>query len=544
LGFYACHQEKPQAPVINVPDYQKAAAFFDRQNDSAFYYFNKVAGSSKDSLQVAMAYNWMGEIQSDAGDYFGSQESLSTSLKFLDDQKTKNYRCLTADYNELGVTSLNLKNYDAAIGFYDQAFKFTDQSETKATILNNQANAYQKKKDYKRALKLYRAAIILTGTKGAGYARILTNMAFTQWLKQPGYNAAPELLQALGIRLREQDRWGQNASYAHLADYYTRSKPDSALHYAREMYTTATRINSPDDRIEALQKLIGLGTPQDARQYFALYQALDDSLQTARNAAKNQFALIRYNSEKNKADNLKLQKDNAEGKYQLIRQSILFYSTLFLLVAGTVIAIIWYRKRKIRLQLEAENTIRESQLKTSQKVHDVVANGLYVIMTEVENEAEVHKENLLDRIEVLYEKSRDISYEEISYPEQAFPAQIANLLKSFATAGTRVVLSGNTETLWKNVTGTAKRELEHILQELMVNMKKHSRAGNVGIKFEQQDDRITITYTDDGIGLTADIQHKNGLKNTGNRIKAIRGAISFAGNGASGLRIQISFPIA
>jgi signal transduction histidine kinase len=367
-------------------------------------------------------------------------------------------------------------------------------------------------------------------------------MARTKWLADPGYHAAPELYRALRIRQTEKDSWGENASYAHLADYYTHSRPDSALHYALAMYAVARRLESPDDQLEALQKLIRLAPPRDTKPYFARYQQLSDSLQTARNAAKNQFALIRYDAEKNKAENLRLQKDNAESKLQLLKQHIFLAITLAVLIGGSVTAVFWYRKRKQRMELEAQNAVQESQLKLSKKVHDVVANGLYRMMSEVENQEQVDRDLLLDRMEVLYERSRDISYEAPQLEHPTFHKKIAELLLSFATAHTKVVLVGNEELFWIRTGTQVQGEIETILQELMVNMKKHSAARNVVLKFEAREGTRYIDYTDDGVGMTADVRYKNGLTNTGNRIKAIHGQLIFDSQTGKGLHIELSFP--
>jgi len=194
--------------------------------------------------------------------------------------------------------------------------------------------------------------------------------------------------------------------------------------------------------------------------------------------------------------------------------------------------------------LGADKTIREHQLKLSQKVHDVVANGLYLIMAEVENQTKVNKEELLDKIEILYDKSRDISYEEISKPGEDFHLQIAALLKSFATTGTRVVFAGNDEVFWAKTSRLVKQELQPILQELLVNMSKHSQAANAAIKFSAVNNQLVVNYTDDGIGLPENVQHGNGFTSTGNRIKKLNGTRIFDKTGAKGLRIQITIPIA
>jgi signal transduction histidine kinase len=513
-----------------------------KNNDSAYCYFNKITTTSKDSLQIAMSYNYMATIQSDAGDYFGSQETLVTSLRFLNAKKQNDVNCMASDYNDLGTNSLNLKNYNAAISFYDSAVNISKEKSFQLIILNNKAVAYQKKGAYVQAIATYKQIIPQVPARQTDYARALSNIARTKWLQNPGYNAVPELLKALQIRREENDLWGQNASYAHLADYYGRKRQDSAFFYAGRMYAVASRLQSPDDRLEALQKLITSGPSQAAKQYFAGYQQLSDSLQTARNAAKNQFALIRYDAEKNKADNLKLQKDNTEKRYEILRQGIFLYLTLFVLIGGAIAAFFWYRKRKQRLELEAQNAIRESQLKTSKTIHDVVANGLYRMMSEVENQEQLDRELLLDRIEVLYNRSRDISYEAPQGEEHNFPEKIAATLLSFATDQTKVVLAGNDEAFWLKTSPLVKHELEHVLQELMVNMKKHSSARNVVVRFEDRGSRHQIIYKDDGIGFSDASRRKNGLNNTGNRIKTIGGELIFDGKSGKGLQIDISFP--
>ncbi len=303
-----------------------------------------------------------------------------------------------------------------------------------------------------------------------------------------------------------------------------------------KMYAIANKLNSADDRLEALQKLIRLSPSETSKQYFELYQKLDDSLQTARRAAKNQFALIHYETERHKANNLRLQKDNTEKTYQLI---IVIISALLFLVGG----IFQYKKRKQKLALEARNAIRESQLKTSKRVHDVVANGLYRVMTEIENQEHINKEHMLDRIEDLYEKSRDISYEKQETTVALFHEQISELLTSFATENTKMLIAGNAPELWERVNANVQYEVTHILQELMVNMKKHSSASNVGVRFEQKLDHIYIYYTDNGTGMKENTQRNNGLRNTGNRIDTIKGQITFDTKVEKGLKILISFPL-
>lgn len=550
LVFASCHKENIKDKTrVPTPYYDKAWSFSDKgMVDSSFVYFNKAkeeALKQGDSILVAKSLINMAIISGDQGDYFGSQELSLSAIQYLNIHNEKQKEILSSNYNNLGKMAHLLKNYDEATSFYIKAIALSNNEQSKIIYSNNIAINLSAQKRYNESLKYFEQLLRNKDVQKSNnnFSRILSNISKTKWLQNPNYNAAPDLLRALHIREKENDLWGQNASFSHLSDYYTQKQPDSALFYSREMYWVAKKIKSPDDQLQALQKLVKLSHQEDIKRYFGLYQKLEDSVQTARNAAKNQFALIRYETEKNKADNLLLQKDNTEKKYQIIKQKIVSISTIFVLVAASIIAVLWYKKRKQRLELEAQTAIRENQLKTSKKVHDVVANGLYRVMTEIENQEEIDKDRVLDKIEDLYEKSRDISYEEVKFTDQNFHERVSDLIKSFATETTKVALAGNDPQLWKKVSAQVKYEIEHILQELMVNMKKHSGASNVAVRFEQKQDKINIYYTDNGIGMPEEMRFNNGLRNTGTRIESIRGEITFDTKVEKGLKIQISFPI-
>ena len=513
-------------------DYKKGTSFLDRQNDSAFYYFNKVATSSKDSLQIAVAYNYMARIQSGEGDYYGGQETLLASLSYLHENKERDQYCLSADFDALGSINLNLQNYDAAITYYNRAIALMTNEDYRVITLNNKAFAYQKDGKYAQAITIYDSILPSIKKSKNVYPRVITNLAMARWLQDSTYHAAPELLMALQLRKAQNDYWGLNSSYAHLSDYYFTSRPDSALLYSRDMYTIARRLQSPDDQLEALQKLIRLSPAKDLKHYFAQYQHLNDSLQTARNAAKNQFALVRYEAQKTKTDNLRLQQENSEKQVQIIQQRITIFASIigFIILLGILL---W--AYQIRL--------RNYQLKTSQKVHDVVANGLYRLMMDVQHGDHIEKGPILDRVEDLYERSRDISHELPEKTNQNFQETITALLKSFSSPSTKVLIAGNNKDLWGKITDRPKNELKPILQELMINMQKHSGARNVIVQFAQEGDRLKIRYSDDGAGFPPNPHFGNGLTNTENRIKGIGGRIIFDNNAPKGLKIEIYFPI-
>ena len=481
--------------------------------DSAFYMFTRYVNNADDSLKKGSAYRCMGDMQWEVGDLHAAEENATGTIRTLDPLNHAHHAELSYAYNLLGNVNVDLQHYDEAITMYNKAKGFSTDATFRADLVNGEAVALQKKGKYEDAVALYDSMLLLNPADQSLIARIVDNRAKTKWLQDPGYPALPEFWYALKIRIDSQYNRGMNASYAHLSDYYTASNRDSALWYAKKMFHQAQIIQSPDDRLEAIDKIIRLDNPVALQPWYAEYKRLSDSTRLSRDTTRNRYALIRYDSQKSKADNLEL-------KGHVIRQQFLMYG-LIVFAIGTIAGLTtWYNKRRKRIKQESENAIRESKLKTSRKVHDVVAAGLYNIMNELEHGEALDRELLLNKIEWLYEKSRNISHEDVLVSEHTdYEKQIFQLLRSFSNAQTRVRLVENEDTFLNKLTPYQKQELQLVLNEIMINMKKHSHAKNVVVRFRQDDNKGIIDYKDDGVGFSADHTARNVFNNTVSRMK-------------------------
>lgn len=537
ISFHGCGNQ-PRKASAGYSFFQWGEyLYYYKKTDSAFLMFSRAVNSSTDSIEKGKAYSYMGAMQQEAGDLYGAQESLTAALKTLDINNEEHRGLIAALYNTLGNTSLDLKRYNEALGFYNAALALAKEKNDILEMLNGKATTFQKMANYNDAIAIYDSILLLQPADKSLTARVISNRARTKWLKDPSYPALEEFRSALKIRADSQYNRGLNASYAHLSDYYSVTRPDSSLFYAQKMHEKAKEIESPDDILEAVDKLIRLNTsPVLKEHWYEEFKKLGDSIQAARDTTKSQFALIRYDVQKSKADNLLLQQ-------HITRQRVLILGVAILAVIVIVALSLWYGRRRRRLKLESENAIRESQLKTSQKVHDVVANGLYIIMNELEHLDTVDKEPLLNKIEGLYEKSRNISYEDLPGKSADQDKQIHQLLISFANEHTKVIVIGNQQTFWNKVTASQKHELHLVLNEIMINMQKHSDAKNVVLHFKQENKTGFINYKDDGKGLSPDLKFGNGLNNTVSRIRSINGEINFEKSGGQGVSIAISFPL-
>lgn len=536
--LFSCNKKNPlNHKESNADTYYKKAK--EKDQDSAFYYFNLAKNSfleKSDSVGVGKSLVNMAIIQHDNGDYYGSIETSLEANKFLKNvQDSITKRTLASSYNNMGICSSYLYDFDNSVNFYNQAIKYTNVPENNYTYHNNLGNVLTTLKKYNEAKVNLKYA--LNTKNNVTYAKALNNLARAKFNENPNYNALPELYEALKIRLKENNLYEENSSYATLSNYFLKKDSNKALYFAKKMLEVSTKNNSKEDQLQALQKIINLDS-KNYSKYFVRFQTINDSLQIAKNKAKNQFAVIRYDVEQKNAQNQLLEARSFKQIVGIASLAIALISVFF-----------WNEKRKKHIRKEKEKEkeleVKNTELRYSKKVHDVVANGIYQVMTKIENQEHFNKDEALDELEFVYEKSRDISYEkeDSKNSKEEFKEKISNLIASFKNASVETYVAGNESEIWSNLSSSTGEEIYQIVRELLVNMKKHSKADRVVFKFERINNFIKIQYKDNGIGISGDLIYKNGLSSTVSRMEKINGEITFDIKTEKGLKINISFPI-
>ena len=478
----------------------------------------------------------MALIQENSGDNFGSIETSLSAFKFLKEKDTSQHAIIFCNYNNLGITSNNLKNYADAKRFYTTAKRFAKDPVDQMMLQNNLAILYHNEKQYPVAISIYKKLIDSVGPRSEYYPRLLLNYSRSSWFADPSYNPSVNYLLAEKLSQKYDDDWTKDAAYAYLSTYYLKKNRDSARMYAEKMLALSKSLNYPEDQLEALQNLIKLSNAETSKNYFDKYIKINDSLAAAKNRARNQFALIRFESEKAKAENLRLQKEKDINEFKIILQKVIIWAIILCVVIFCICAYILIKKRRQRLISEATQKLQQQRLDFSKKVHDVVANGIYEVMTTIENQTDLPKEQLLDKLERMYEKSRDLSYEK---PEsETYEEQISALVRSFEADEVQIIIIGNDPDFWITQTPEIKENLFQVIRELLVNMKKHSHATQVIVRFLRTDNNYQMDYRDNGVGIDESFVAKNGFANIKSRLEIIGANLAFD-NIHQGLRISI-----
>lgn len=527
-------------------NYSRLAYYYslNYKKDSAFLSYERskqIHINLGDSAKIGENLAQMAIIQSDLGDYNGSDQNAIQALKYLD---KKNDLYLNAIYNCLAISSRKQKDFNEAIYWYDKAISISTNELSKVTCQNNKANAYRDLKEFDKSIALLiemsKDSILVNNPKTK--ARIIDNLAYTRWLANNNAEVLPDLLKALSVRINENDLFGLIASYAHLSDYFKQKSPETSLEYATKMHKQATDQKSPQDQLEALEKLIEFETSDKAKAYYSQYVKLNDSVNETEQKALNKFVKLKYDTEKNREENLQLKITASEKELELEKEKttkIITGLSGSSIIAGLLI-FVYYRKQKHRQEKRAE--VYKTETRISKKIHDEVANNVVNIMNKVQY-TENPKNELLDDLEKVYLLTRNISHENNSIETgEKFEYFLKTMLTSFNAEKTTIILKDIHKVALAEIAKEKQIELYRILQELMVNMRKHSEASLVAITFQNSKNHYIINYSDNGIGLNMEeLIFKNGLANVETRIKSLNGTVTFDTAPNNGFKAFISF---
>ena len=479
----------------------------------SYLYFKKLKEinlNQKDLKNAVYDLSMMAKIQKDLALYSESEKTSVEALELLDklpeDSSVINYKI--GIYNNLGIIYRKIGDYDKSIELYNKIKALNTNPKNNVTIINNIGNVYNEQKKYNLALKTYKEAYkksLLIKDKKL-IARILSNLGRVQ-SKLNNPESIINLQNALRIRDSLNYLSGVNTSYDHLTEYYKdQNETEMALIYANKTLELAKSRNNIEYQEVALSNLIELNEfPSSAK-----YIILKDSIQNSKQLSKDNFTFYKY----------QFQEQESKLEVSLLKTQ----RTLIALSLISIISILVYYLQRNKHKKGKLEQVLITETRISKKIHDVVANDIYQVMTKIQSN-NTQKETVLDDLENIYIKTRDISKENSSINvNDDFEKVLNDLLLSYKSDTVTIITRNSSKINWKSVAEIKKVTIYRVLQELMTNMKKHSKASIVVLVFSNNK-KLIINYKDNGIGC--ELNKNTGLQNVENRINSIQGLITF-----------------
>lgn len=556
FGLQSCKKEqqihsKTKINTEYITYYTLAEKHISNQAfDSAFYYYNKAklaCDVKTDFDRIIYSLLQMAYIQRIEGDYSSSETTATEVMSFFQKDTDLAYKCST--YNILGINYETLYDYDNAIIYYNLAYKNAESELQKVILKNNIAVVYMDKEDYQKAI-----AILLPLSLDKNvipnadiYARVFDNLGYS-YFKIGNPKALDYLNKALSVQKKEGNNFGMAASYIHLSKYYQNKNTTKTIDYAQLAYRKSSEINSIDDRISALALLIQNSVGNESKKFSLIHLHISDSIKKVRQKAKNNFAKIKYDSKIEKEENLNLKTQKIEDALQLEKQKNKNLVLYFIVGFGFATTSFIYYYLVAKNKREKIKSSYATEIRIAKKLHDELANDVYQTMAFAETQdlsTTDNKELLLNNLDTIYSRTRNISRENSAIETGIlFIPNLKEMMSGFNTNSINILINGLDTINWATVEENKKITVYRVLQELLVNMKKHSKCSLVVLTFKNNKNKLHLDYSDNGLGVALDdINLKNGLQNVENRILAIKGTITFDTKSNKGFKTNIIFPI-
>ncbi|WP_033961689.1 tetratricopeptide repeat-containing sensor histidine kinase [Psychroserpens jangbogonensis] len=523
-------------------------------NDSISYY-SALIQNPKNSDDLAISYRFFLKKKDEYSnkalirdEIFATQNiaDIQKQLGYIDESERLNIECLelldlieddewsirskVKTINDLGKIYRYKKDYKEALKIYKTGLNLAKKKSDENIILNNIGFVYLQKNELQSALKYFDSAYknALENNDTLNIARSLDNLGFTK-SKMGRDDAEEDLIQALNIRKNVNYNNGITNSYENLAKHFQSiNDSEKALFYSDKVIYLAKKSNSLEQLESALRLKIELGYDFVKSEYINIRDSIDDIKDTDRNNFN--YYVYQYGKKEKQLQDSRLEnaKQKSENLVYLLFGIVVFFGSIFL-----------YFYLKSKHKKEKLKEIYNTESRISKKVHDEVANDVFQLMTKLEHEDQIDSE-VINELNSLYARTRDISKEHgtlnSDYP---FVDYLGELIESFQDTETNIIIKGLTDISWNLLPEIHRVTIYKVLQELLINMKKHSQASIVVLVFEKEKRKLNISVNDNGVGAST-LKRSNGLQNTENRIQSINGTIIFETEPNKGFKTKIT----
>ena len=501
--------------------------------DEALQYYLKalsIAEARNDLAFIGLAHNCLGVVYVTINDLARARHHHQQALSFR--LKTQNHAEIFSSYENLGIIKREEKQYDSALHFYrkgaEHAVKAGDSS----------------------------ALAFVYNDMGAGYS-FLGN-----------YDEAEKYLKA-SIDIRERTREGLELAYTYnyLGENYERKKDlKTAEYYIRKALSTAKETENNKQTYEALESLSDFfarnARYDSAYRYAVLFRRFRDSV--SGEAQKKIIAELNTRYETTQKERRIQQQE-----YEISKRNYWLGGVSLLLVLGTSLLYNTNRKQKLKREAAFQANMLQQQKQASQAIMEAeenerarIASDLHDGIGQMMSAANLNLSSLktglsfpdpqseqdFDRIVSLVDEScrelRNVSHNIM--PNALLKGGLASALRDFIHKIDHRTIKVNiyTDGLHERLDVNTETILYRIIQECVNNVIKHAKANSLDITVIRDDQEISVTVEDNGIGFDTQNQPDGGigLKNIRSRVNYLRGTVEWDSAPGKGTVVAINIP--
>ncbi|WP_264519879.1 tetratricopeptide repeat-containing sensor histidine kinase [Flavobacterium sp. N1994] len=545
--------------------------------DSSYYYYCKsemLYKRTSEKFSLAKIYFNKGLAQYFQDDYLGAELSEIKALMYF--KKTNDYKNIYNSLNSLGNIFHNMRKYDDAIIYFNEALKISKNLTLKSDrecyvgiCLNNIGNVHREKKEYIKAIYYFEKALkekdLIKRSPGL-YGILLNNLACCM-LAVKKHNGFPNnLFLAIKLLKNDIDKKEIIVSNIYLSNYYFVKKDTlKAITYSEKALKLAKETKGSYYFLTALSNA-GFINSCKASEYIKEYHKKNDSIVFAERLSRNQYYKIQFQT-----DEILKEKDKAINQKWIISG----ISAVVILIVVLILIITWQRSKQKELRMHQKQQksdqeiyhlmftqkAKEEQVRQTEKkrialeLHDGIMNKLsstrlnLAVLSHKADKDTIQK--CLTYVKDIYkieQEIRSVSHDlndEIFRKEDSFIRMLEDfVIEQNKTSKTQYKLEFDQEIDWNNISSELKMHLYRIIQEASQNINKYSQAKNAMINLLLDYPNICMSISDDGIGFDTKATPKGiGIQNMKMRVNLLKGKITINSIRQKSTSINIAIPL-
>jgi signal transduction histidine kinase len=539
--------------------------------DSALKYHKKalvIRIKIKDSIGLADTYNNLGIFYDTKGEFSNAIKNYFNALYFYERKQRIAKQAMVC--SNIGIVFKAQKEYKKAIVYYRKAYELYSKTEDnfgKTTSAGNLGSILINLKQYDESLKY--STIAKNGYEKLGYERFLgyplSSIAYVYDSLHKFKIANSKYIESIKLHEKHRNNFeiaevsGAFANCLIKQADYTQSivLANKSLLFSKLAKAYLLEINSYQILAIANSKL---GNYKDAYRFSKLYNFGKDSIFKTQNS-KSIFELeTKYQTAKKEKLILQQQTESKQKNIWLI-----------LISSIATIGLLLFRQQRLKSKLQKEQAqlenellqeqsnfkIQEQRLEISRELHDSVGSQLTFIISildnlknapvKLENTFEKKIDNLSGYANTSISELRDtiwaLNTDNLTINE--LETRILNFVKDASESVETINFDFKNNSV-TNFQLTSKQgiNLFRVVQEAVNNAVKHSKASQINIILDENENQLAMKIQDNGKGFDYEEKRKKsyGLTNLQNRIKELNGDFEVITN-ETGTTINCTIPI-
>ena len=540
-GYFRTDQKKA------VEDYTLAIENFD----------------AKDSIYVADAYLFRGQVNTNLGNFIDASADYDTASRYF--EKLEDYQyMLYAKQGNIMMFSMN--------GFYEKAqierSKLISQIKELELYPNLSTEYYNQAVDDRKIgakdkalLALLEAEKYLDSTQNrTGMAIAINGLLSTHYAESNDLERAKIYLDKVEAIRDESgtDLISEAHYHASKSTYLKRlGRYDEALEFAKMRLADAKMLGDQEQIIHALEDLYQIyeykGDATKSLEYYKKFSNKKDSLFDSQKTNLLVYYQSLYESEKKgreiEAQNASialLEKDN-EG----FKRWLWFTAIAAVLICGLIYLIVKQKGLKAKQVLQQKFSQEllvsqeEERKRISKDLHDGLGQNLLLIKNSlITSGDEKNKEMVGNAIEEVRAISRAL------HPFQLQKLGLTKAIENMVVQidqNSSLFISTEIENIDDLFSGEDALNVYRIIQESFNNVIKHSEAEASKLEIKKKAKHLKITIQDNGKGFNVAEKYRDlksmGLKTLKERTRFLKGALKINSNKGQGTQLQFTIPI-